>query len=82
MQVYGFRSYVLRERERERVTTISREKIVPTVFSLGQKVMSKLVAFLKMKQLQIRCATLFLFFYYCATVVYNCDMIGLQGLEP
>ena len=63
-----------RERETERVTTISREKIVPTVFSLGQKVMSKLVAFLKMKQLQIRCATLFLFFFItvqllCITVI-------------
>ena len=48
MQAHGFRSYVLRERER--VTIISREKIVPTVFSLRQKVTSKLVAFLKMKQ--------------------------------
>ena len=61
------------ERERERVTIISREKIVPTVFSLGQKVMSKLVAFLNMKQLQITCATLFLFlFIFVNTVLLLC----------
>ena len=65
----GFGSYVPREREWESNNYSKEKQKIPTVFSSGPKIMSKLIAFLKifyqnclpkMKELQI---ILLLFFY-------------------